>query len=250
MKQVFKIGAVLVFCVALINLRVVTTVIEPRLRKANNTVSLSTGSSGVRFSGEKVQKFTATNGAKLLSEIRDSVKKQTLFPSPNSKEEFGKKCDQWAVVTTIHVPNSSIVGVSNLRNWCLVIVGDTITPDESYNDLASKENVFYLSAEYQKKFLTGNLFMEMMPFKSFARKNIGYLFAIQFDARVIYDFDDDNVLMPLEDGVSVPPPFFHVGNDDSSSSNRTVLLKFTNSTQQHYSLAFNPLIHMGASHQY
>ena len=57
-----------------INLRVVTTVIEPRLRKAN-TVSLSTGSSGVRFSGEKVQKFTATNGAKLLSEIRDSAKK-------------------------------------------------------------------------------------------------------------------------------------------------------------------------------
>ena len=99
MKQVFKIGAVLVFCVALINLRVVTTVIEPRLRKANNTVSLSTGSSGVRFSGEKVQKFTATNGAKLLSEIRDSAKQLTLFPSPNSKEEFGKKCNQWAVVS-------------------------------------------------------------------------------------------------------------------------------------------------------
>mmetsp|Transcript_25613 Transcript_25613/g.38310 ORF Transcript_25613/g.38310 Transcript_25613/m.38310 type:complete len:136 (+) Transcript_25613:470-877(+) len=34
----------------------------------------------------------------------------------------------------------------------------------------------------------------MMPFKSFARKNNGYLFAISNDAQVIYDFDDDNTL--------------------------------------------------------
>jgi len=252
MKQATKIVMLLVFGLALLNLLIMKFGV-PSSIKANtvpevNTASLSTGSSGVRFSGEKVQKFTATSGAKLLSEIRDSAKKLTLFPSPNSKEEFGKKCDQWAVVTTIHVPNASIFGVSNLRNWCLVIVGDTITPDESYNDLASKENVFYLSAEYQKEFLRGNLFMKMMPFKSFARKNLGYLFAIQFGARVIYDFDDDNVLMPLEDSVSIPPPLFHFGNEDSSNSNRTVLLKFM--TQQHDSLAFNPLIHMGASYQY
>jgi len=268
MKQAIKLAAVVVVCFELIILYMDDrTVIKPLLIRKDDpknhsddrtvtepllssTMSLSTGSSGVRFSGEKVNVFAASNGAKLLSENSDTMKNQILFPSPNSKEEFGKKCDQWAVVTTIHVPNASIVGVSNLRSWCLVIIGDTITPDESYNDLASKENVFYLSAEYQKKFLTGNLFMEMMPFKSFARKNIGYLFAIQFDARVIYDFDDDNVLMPLEDGVSIPPPLFYFENDESSSSKRTVLLKFMDSTQQYDSLAFNPLIHMGASHQY
>ena len=96
-----------------------------------------------------------------------------------------------------------------MRNWCLVVIGDTITPDNTYSDLAKKSHVFYLSISYQKEFLTDiesrSLFIDMMSFKIFARKNIGYLFAINYGAQVIFDFDDDNVLMPLEDGETIPP---------------------------------------------
>ncbi len=39
-----------------------------------------------------------------------------------------------------------------------------------------------------------NDFVEGLPWNSFGRKNIGYLFAIAKGARVIWDFDDDNLL--------------------------------------------------------
>ena len=37
-----------------------------------------------------------------------------------------------------------------------------------------------------------------LPWNHFSRKNIGYLYAIQQGARVIYDTDDDNLLMTGE----------------------------------------------------
>ncbi len=134
-------------------------------------------------------------------------------------------CSQWAVVTTIHKPNQSIIGVSNLQRWCLVIVADEITPDNDYDDLAKKDNAFYLSASNQKNYLLGSTsnFIKMMPFRSFAKKNIGFLFAMTYGARVIYDFDDDNVLTPLEDGTTVPPPFFYT---EDVGFDKTVLLEF------------------------
>ena len=36
--------------------------------------------------------------------------------------------------------------------------------------------------------------MKNLPWQSFGRKNVGYLYAIANGAEVIYDFDDDNVL--------------------------------------------------------
>ena len=235
---------------------------------SSTDLSSASGSTGVRFSGDKVRVFNGSSPLPSSSLVKKKHKnKINMFPSPSEPEDSdrgflggGAACDQWAVVTTIHLPNLSINRVADLRNWCLVIVGDTITPDDAYDrNLAKKDNVFYLSASYQKEFLTRSLFIDMMPFKSFARKNIGYLFAINFGAQVIFDFDDDNILLPLEDGETIPPPFFHFGKDRLGGSDRTVLLKFINSTaeqlgantnKKHHPapLAFNPYIFMGASH--
>jgi len=238
------------------------------------------GSTGVRFSGEKVRSFNTEDTPTFVS-LESGDKKLILFPSlaaATSKgsddggftKGAGAGCQQWAVVTTIHVPDASILGVAALDKWCLVIVGDTITPDSAYKGLAMEDTVFYLSASYQKEHLmdSSSLFIGMMPFKSFARKNIGYLFAITYGAQVIFDFDDDNILLPLEDGKTIPPPF-HFGDD--LGFDRTVLLKFiqsekkqddsisavkipgiaisrNNETGSHLRLAFNPYIFMGASH--
>ena len=241
------------------------------------TATAASGSTGVRFSGDKVRVFKGAGPLAIdlgASRVNVGDKKKILFPSPSDPKYLnggfgfgsGATCEQWAVVTTIHAPNPSINGVAELRNWCLVIVGDTITPDNTYSDLAKKSHVFYLSSSYQKEFLTDiesrSLFIDMMPFKSFARKNIGYLFAINYGAQVIFDFDDDNVLMPLEDGETIPPPLFRFGKDGLGGLNRTVLLKFINSWEQvdghdthikeksevRRPLAFNPYIFMGASH--
>lgn len=37
-------------------------------------------------------------------------------------------------------------------------------------------------------------FVKILPWNSFGRKNIGYLYAIAKGAKVIFDFDDDNLL--------------------------------------------------------
>ena len=39
-----------------------------------------------------------------------------------------------------------------------------------------------------------NSFVESLPWHSFGRKNIGYLYAIANGAKYIWDFDDDNII--------------------------------------------------------
>ena len=175
---------------------------ETESKKDSETMSSLLGSTGTHFSGKKFHTFVPCDDSYLsfpVSDITDldvkANKINTAFPLPamigsgpestsgnKSNDRAAKVCKQkqWAVVTTIHVPNLSIIGVSKLCQWCLVIVGDTITPDNAYENLASKDNIFYLSASYQKNILLkrGNLgakirFMNMMPFKSFARKMLG-----------------------------------------------------------------------------
>ena len=61
-------------------------------------------------------------------------------------------------------------------------------------------NVIFLSSEDQKNF--GNQFVDSLPWNSFGRKNVGYLYAIAHGAKVIWDFDDDNYLKFWIDGAS------------------------------------------------
>ena len=37
-------------------------------------------------------------------------------------------------------------------------------------------------------------FVDNLPWNSFGRKNVGYLFAISQGAKIIFDFDDDNII--------------------------------------------------------
>jgi hypothetical protein len=57
-----------------------------------------------------------------------------------------------------------------------------------------------LSSEDQKNF--GNEFVDSLPWYSFGRKNVGYIYAIAHGAKVIWDFDDDNFLKFWLDGAS------------------------------------------------
>ncbi|KAL7531344.1 hypothetical protein ACHAXR_003989 [Thalassiosira sp. AJA248-18] len=204
------------------------------------------GATGSRFSGIKTRTFDRRD----LSTT--PIKGAKIHPL-SSPGETPNACHQWAVVTTINPPNDSINYVGKMRNWCLVIVGDTITPDEEYRTISNQENVFYLSAAFQKDAYMGKglPFVDRLPFKSFARKNLGYLFAISHGAKVIFDFDDDNVLLQLEDGETTPPPFRHFPGD---VSHLTVLLKYTSGKEEKgkagnssCDLAFNPYTYMNPS---
>ena len=88
--------------------------------------------------------------------------------------------------------------VAPLEGWCCVIVGDTITPAGYVQvlGLPSGSDVVYLSAEDQKK--TVSPFVQRLHFDIFPGRG----------AKVIYDFDDDNVLQLSEaaGGSSTLPP--------------------------------------------
>jgi hypothetical protein len=95
-----------------------------------------------------------------------------------------KKC---IIITTINPPSNQIIKyVENKPDWDIIIVADTKTPSESYNNL----KCIYLSIEKQKELFPK--LSELIPTRSYARKNIGYAYAFINNYDLIYDTDDDN----------------------------------------------------------
>jgi len=89
----------------------------------------------------------------------------------------------------------------HLPGWCTVVVADTKTPDDYLKlaNLTDDSHMHFLSLANQEKWATtksGKMaeFVRSIPYKHFARKNIGYLYAILHGAKFIFDFDDDNIL--------------------------------------------------------
>jgi hypothetical protein len=96
------------------------------------------------------------------------------------------------VVTTVQHPTSAMLTLVESAvavNEHVVVVADLRTPGDFRLDGA-----VYLSVDEQRglAFRTA----ELMPYNSYARKNIGYLRAIALDAELIRETDDDNFVGP------------------------------------------------------
>ncbi|EGT42730.1 hypothetical protein CAEBREN_01149 [Caenorhabditis brenneri] len=104
-----------------------------------------------------------------------------------------KKGNKWIVVTSISSPTNDVKRLASFDDWNLVVVADTKTPLDW-----KLENVHFLSVEYQNQ-LPFSL-VSSLPYKSYTRKNIGYLYAISHGAEWIYDTDDDN--KPFDKGLN------------------------------------------------
>lgn len=94
------------------------------------------------------------------------------------------------IITTINDETEAIRKLSSHSDWHVVIVGDFKS-----KHIKSRANLTFLSIEDQKKL--GYNCLKNMPFNHYCRKNIGYLFAIQNGAELVYDTDDDNI--PYDD---------------------------------------------------
>lgn len=191
-----------------------------QVRRRMAAAAAANSATGRYFVAEKVRQYwpaANADGAETATAARPE-----LLTAP---------CARWGVVTTIYEPNEAIVRASSLPSWCLVIVPDLITPPEDeymekLRDLIAKspaalqesasngDNVFFFSVEKQKEWEAnldgpfGN-FVRATPWGHFARKNIGYLFAILHGAEFVFDFDDDNFVKLDADGMPLailPPP--------------------------------------------
>lgn len=132
-----------------------------------------------------------TNGAtgKIWTENVDRSLPKLYFQNWNQKIQLisnKTKCKYWGVVTTINAPTQAVKRLASHNNWCIVIVGDIQGPG-SYN---INGNTFFLSAEKQNDLNMKT--MNVLPWRHFGRKNIGYIFAVSKGATLIFDFDDDN----------------------------------------------------------
>jgi len=103
--------------------------------------------------------------------------------------------DKFIVITSIFLPTEAIEKFAKLKDWKIIVVGDKKTAaDWSY------PGVTYLSPEGQQE--VARKFAGLLPWNSYTRKNIGYLYAIAQGARIIYESDDDNI--PLDNWVNEP----------------------------------------------
>ena len=102
----------------------------------------------------------------------------------------GEPASKWVVVTSIQYPTSDVkkmcAQAAQDPDLEMVVVADLKTPVDW-----KAEGCTYLSVEAQKKL--GFKTADVLPYKNYARKNIGYLYAISKGAKHIYETDDDNL---------------------------------------------------------
>jgi hypothetical protein len=100
-----------------------------------------------------------------------------------------KICEKWIIMTTINQPTDHVKYTNDASyGWCVLVVGDKKTPSNwSYKD------VFYLDVDTQADLLSKKFkIVPMIPWNSYLRKMVGYLYAIDKKAKYIYETDDDN----------------------------------------------------------
>lgn len=154
--------------------------------------------SGKIFSGAKISQFNQSAlmfNKKGLNEFRFNNKLSAIYDKT-------RQCDRWGVVTSINSPTAAIERQVRLHGWCLVIVADKNGP-ESF-ELSSQNTALpgssighyiYLSVRKQLELESELPILKLLPWNSFGRKNVGYLYAIANGAKAIWDFDDDNMLI-------------------------------------------------------
>jgi STELLO glycosyltransferases len=141
---------------------------------------------------------TATSGKLFqMKKCRDYLNETTTkyedeqWTANTTNESLYPQSSQWAVVTTIFKPTKTVLALLRLPGWCTVVVAD-LKSEAEYTGLAGACLV-YLTVE-QQRHLPYNI-LKYLEWNTFARKNIGYLFAMHHGARVIYDTDDDNEIV-------------------------------------------------------
>jgi len=177
-----------------------------RVDVTNNAVT-----SGVEFSADVVRRYPREHLRPfpiVLKRATPTITTTTTTSTGDSQTQI--QCHRWGVVTTIFEPSEAIRRAVRLRNWCIVIVADEKSVDGAdYMEATGWSGVdvdgrgsplvVYLSMDQQAKMQSA--FVSAMPRNSFARKNVGYLYAVLRGAHFVWDFDDDNQLNFWSDGV-------------------------------------------------
>ncbi|XP_042495852.1 probable glycosyltransferase STELLO2 [Macadamia integrifolia] len=93
------------------------------------------------------------------------------------------RSERWIVVSVSNYPTDSLRNLLKIRGWQVLAIGNSKTPSDW-----NLKGAIFLSLEQQANL--GFRVVDHLPYDSYIRKNVGYLFAIQHGAKTIFDADD------------------------------------------------------------
>ncbi|KAI3903966.1 hypothetical protein MKX01_004034 [Papaver californicum] len=93
------------------------------------------------------------------------------------------RSEKWIIVSVSTQPTDSLQNLVKLKGWQVLAIGTSKTPSDW-----NLKGAIFLSLEQQASL--GFRIVDHLPYDSYVRKNVGYLFAIQHGAKKIFDADD------------------------------------------------------------
>ncbi|OMO71343.1 hypothetical protein CCACVL1_18282 [Corchorus capsularis] len=93
------------------------------------------------------------------------------------------RSEQWIVVSVSSYPSDALKSMVKIKGWQVLAIGNSRTPKDW-----NLKGAIFLSLDMQANL--GFRVVDHLPYDSFVRKTVGYLFAIQHGAKKIFDADD------------------------------------------------------------
>ncbi|KAL6764762.1 hypothetical protein V8C86DRAFT_1823503 [Haematococcus lacustris] len=215
--------------VQMFNTRCLSVVLLASALQLNHTAAIAVnGATGQLFSGERFRRYSEPASSCPVRD--DGAVNGGLHGLISLSTLAGQACTCWAVVTTINGMTAAMQApVKYHPSWCVVVVADVGSP----HAMPPSPRLQYLTLDLQAALAQRSCFVAALPWRHYARKNVGYLWALLHNASCVFDMDDDNELhgpIPwaeaLMAGSSVPP--------NSSTGFRLLLLP------QHKGRVLNP----------
>lgn len=123
--------------------------------------------------------------AKELEKIEfPHIKWDSIDPISDKTSRYANfRSERWILVSVSNYPTDSLRNLVKIKGWQVLAVGNSRTPSDW-----SLKGAIFLSLEEQANL--GFRVVDFLPYDSYVRKTVGYLFAIQHGAKKIYDADN------------------------------------------------------------
>ena len=104
--------------------------------------------------------------------------------------------DKWIIMIAFNPPYPSLINVlNNIEDWKMVVISNNYKIDKKWKEINYSDKIIYITLKGQMKL--GYSISKYLSFNSYARKNIGYLYAIQHGAKEIFEINEDIVISDL-----------------------------------------------------
>ncbi|GAB4843856.1 sugar transporter-like protein [Ancistrocladus abbreviatus] len=109
---------------------------------------------------------------------------QSVQPITDKSTPFASfRSERWIIVSVSSYPSDALRNLVKIKGWQVLAIGNSRTPPDW-----ELKGAIFLSLEMQSKL--GFRVLEYLPYDSYVRKTVGYLFAMQHGAVKIFDADD------------------------------------------------------------